>query len=77
MEWLEGVEELSSENITIESAADLIRGLVLIRRAGILYNDLYRRNMMIIPAAERGVWVDFTCAHLYTHIQVQEFTNVI
>ena len=77
MEWPEGAEELSSENITIESTADLIRGLVLIHRAGILYNDLYRRNMMIMSAAERGVWVDFTCAHLYIHTQVQEFTNAM
>jgi len=63
MEWLGKAEKVSAENITLDSAAMLLEGLADIHRAGVLHNDMYRRNIMVIPGEERGVWIDFSCAH--------------
>ena len=63
MEWLEG-EQLSTENITLEHAYNLLKGLSKIHQAGVLHYDIYRRNMMVIPQQARALWIDFSCAHM-------------
>ena len=72
MEWLDKAERISAENIRLDSAAMLLEGLADIHKAGILHNDLYRRNIIVIPGENRGVWIDFSCAHTnekYAHRQ--------
>lgn len=64
IEWLKGAERVSAENITLLTASRLVKGLSLIHHSGILYNDLYLRNIIVIPETERGIWIDFSCAHM-------------
>lgn len=64
LEWLEGAERLSSQNMTLDNVVDFIRGLAQIHNAGILHNDIFERNMLVIPATKRAVWVDFSCSKM-------------
>jgi RIO-like serine/threonine protein kinase len=71
MEWLEGAEQLSTENITLEHAYNLLEGLAKIHDAGVVHYDSYRRNMMVTP--QRAVWIDFSCAHMGVEYAPHEF----
>ena len=62
MEWLEGAEQMNSQNITIDHAITLTRGLSKIHDAGVLHFDAFKRNMLVIPGSRRAVWIDFSCA---------------
>jgi hypothetical protein len=62
MEWIEKAETLSVENITLEIACMLLTGLAKIHKAGILHWDAYKRNMLVVRDAERGIWTDFSCS---------------
>ena len=62
MEWIEGAEELSEDNITLDLAANFIRGLARIHSAGVLHADTFTRNMSVVPSKKRSVWLDFSCA---------------
>jgi len=64
MEWLEGAERATPENLTLDHATGFLYGLAEIHAAGVLHYDLYRRNMMVIPGSDRAIWIDFSCAHL-------------
>ena len=64
MDWLEGAEQLSVENITHEYACELLEGLSVIHGAGVLHADLFRRNMMIFPNTNDVAWIDFSCSHV-------------
>jgi hypothetical protein len=78
MEWLEGAEIVSAENITYLNACGLLLGLSRIHRAGVLHYDLERRNIMVIPGTNRGIWIDFSCSQLNsTYAQPQEMTTAI
>jgi predicted Ser/Thr protein kinase len=70
MEWLEGGEQLSVNNITHNNACRLLLALAKIHAAGVLHYDTYRRNLMVFPGTRRVVWLDFSCAHMneeYAH----------
>ena len=81
MEWLEGGEQLSTENITLEYACSLLEGLSKIHQAGVLHYDMYRRNIVVVPQQARALWIDFSCAHVneeYAYgIEMQAATGVI
>jgi tRNA A-37 threonylcarbamoyl transferase component Bud32 len=64
MEWLGSMERLSPENVKLETACNLLKGLYKIHKAGVLHYDLYARNMMVTPGGGRAVWIDFSCAHM-------------
>lgn len=62
MEWLEGAEQLNSQNITLDHAITLVRGLLKIHDAGVLHFDAFKRNILVFPGSRRAVWIDFSCA---------------
>jgi len=64
MEWIDGSEMLSDENVTLEHAQCLVRGLMKIHEAGVLHNDAFPKNMLVVPGTGRAVWVDFSCAKI-------------
>jgi hypothetical protein len=64
MEWVEGAEQVSPDNISVPSACMLLNGLGKIHGAGVLHNDTFKRNLMVVPDKDRGVWTDFSCAHM-------------
>jgi hypothetical protein len=63
LEWIENAEQLSTENVTGIFASTFIAGLCKIHDAGVLHFDAYSRNQLVVPSAERAVWIDFSCAH--------------
>jgi len=64
IEWFDNAEKLSIWNITVPVALDLLMGLYRIHEAGVLHHDPFSRNMLVLPKANRAVWIDFSCAHL-------------
>jgi len=64
MEWLEGGEQVSIDNINLDNACKFIKGLNEIHGAGVLHDDLYLRNIMVLPRSNRAVFVDFSCAQV-------------
>jgi len=62
MEWIEGAEKISEQNITLDQAVALVAGLEKIHNAGILHFDTYPRNMLVVPGSRRAVWIDFSCS---------------
>lgn len=64
IEWIDNAEALSEQNITIDLAANFIRGLIRIHNAGILHYDTFAHNMLVVPSKKRSVWIDFSCAQM-------------
>lgn len=64
MEWLEGAEQISSENVSLDHVVSLMTGLVKLHEAGVLHRDGFDRNIMVFPGSKRAVWIDFSCAHV-------------
>jgi len=64
MEWIEGSERLSEENVRADHIVSLVRGLVRIHDAGVLHGDPYPQNMLVVPGSSRAVWIDFSCAQV-------------
>jgi hypothetical protein len=64
MEWIENAEQISAANVTVGNACKLLAGLSKIHQAGVLHNDVFRRNTMVIPGTNKAIWLDFSCAHL-------------
>ena len=62
IEWLDGAERLNSQNVTIDHAITLVRGLSKIHDAGVLHFDAVDRNILVFPGSKRAVWIDFSCA---------------
>ena len=80
MEWLEGAEQVSEENITLEQTLSLVVGLLKIHDAGVLHADICQENIVVIPRTSRGVWLDFSCAkvgHEYYHKQELEYEGLL
>jgi predicted Ser/Thr protein kinase len=76
MEWLGNMRQLSPETVNIQTACNLLEGLSKIHKAGVLHDDSFRRNMMVMPgpSGKRAVWIDFSCAHVTRQSeQAQEF----
>jgi predicted Ser/Thr protein kinase len=69
MEWIEGSEPISYANVTIDNVVSLTNGLYRIHEAGVLHDDPYPRNMLVVPGTSRGVWIDFSCSQ----VNVDEF----
>jgi serine/threonine protein kinase len=72
MEWIENGEQLSYENITLSSACMLLTGLAKIHHAGILHDDTFKRNLMIVRDEDRGIWTDFSCAQRGLEVNLAE-----
>jgi serine/threonine protein kinase len=72
MEWIEGSEQLTEANITIDLAVCLVNGLARIHEAGVLHDDTYERNILVVPGTSRGVWIDFSCSQVEL---VDEYLN--
>ena len=64
MEWIEGGERLTPENVRADHIVSFVRGLVRIHEAGVLHNDTWARNMLVVPGSNRAVWIDFGSATL-------------
>jgi serine/threonine protein kinase len=64
MEWIEDAEPLSAANATIHNTSILLAGLSKIHSSGVLHNDTFLRNSLIVPGTRKAVWIDFSCAHL-------------
>jgi hypothetical protein len=64
IEWIDGAQHLSEENVTIDNAVSFVNGLAQIHNAGVLHYDTFPRNMLVVPGTTRGVWVDFSCSHI-------------
>jgi hypothetical protein len=72
MEWLEGAEQISIKNVTMENAIGLANGLLKIHGAGVLHFDTFVRNMMVFPNSKRAAWVDFSCAQIGVTEKIQK-----
>ena len=64
MEWLDKAEQVSEKNLTIDQAVCLIVGMSKIHDAGVLHDDAYPNNAVVIPGTTRGIWLDFFRAKL-------------
>lgn len=64
MEWVENAEQLSTKNVTVGLASNLLTGLSKIHEAGVLHYDEYPRNMLVVPEIKRSLWIDFSCARM-------------
>jgi predicted Ser/Thr protein kinase len=64
MEWIMDGEQLSVENINIDYACTLLKGIAKIHEAGVLHYDTFRRNLIVVPGTRRALWIDFSCAHM-------------
>jgi len=64
MEWLEGGQMVSVNNITLTNACSLLEALDRIHKAGVLHFDPFRHNQIVFPGTRRVVWIDFSCAHM-------------
>jgi predicted Ser/Thr protein kinase len=63
LEWLDGAKQLSEQNMDSAVVIDFMRGLTQIHNAGILHNDIFECNMLVLPS-KRSVWIDFSCAKM-------------
>jgi len=64
MEWIEGGEWLSQDNLSADHVVSFVRGLVRIHDAGVFHNDSENQNMLVVPGSDRAVWIDFSCARV-------------
>jgi predicted Ser/Thr protein kinase len=64
MEWIENAEQLSANNVNLDNACRLLKGLSKIHEAGVLHYDTFRRNLLVVPGTNRVLWIDFSCAHI-------------
>jgi RIO-like serine/threonine protein kinase len=69
MEFIDG-ESPSRENMTPKLAKRILYGLQCINEAHILHHDAFARNILVLPAEERAVWIDFSSAALNTSISL-------
>jgi serine/threonine protein kinase len=76
MEWLEGAEQLSDDNITMDLAVSVANGLAKIHDAGVYHGDARARNILVYPETNRAVWIDFSCAMLdWEHFHESEMKS--
>ena len=60
MEYLEGGQTPSKENMTAPIAKSILEGLDYIHGAPVLHGDCQPRNILIYPETGRTVWFDFS-----------------
>lgn len=58
LEFVENATRLSAENITIDIADRVVRGLAAIHAAYVRHGDVAGRNVLVLPQG-RVVWIDF------------------
>jgi serine/threonine protein kinase len=64
MEYIEGAENPSIENMTQKLAQKILRGLRRIHFAHILHGDAEGRNIFIFPKTRKVVFIDFSSAEI-------------
>jgi len=64
IEYLEGGEKPSQDNMTRELTEEALRGLRLVHNAHVWHGDPELRNILIFPESGRAVWIDFSNAEV-------------
>jgi serine/threonine protein kinase len=64
MEYIEGAESPSIENMTQPLAQKILRGLRRIHFAHVLHGDAEGRNILIFPKTGKVVFIDFSSARI-------------
>jgi serine/threonine protein kinase len=64
MEFIEGAVKPSPANMTSAIAKRALRALRLIHNAHVLHGDAEARNILIVPATNKVVWIDFSSASI-------------
>jgi len=62
VEWVENAEWVSTGNITVRNAMNLIAGLSRMHELGVSHNDEFPQNMLVVPKLQRALWIDLSCA---------------
>ena len=63
MEWVENAEHFSTDNVTVDTASTLLAGLTKIHEAGVLHDDTFPRNILMVPGTRRALWIDFSVSN--------------
>lgn len=64
LEWIDNAEPLTADNANIHNTSTLLAALSRVHACGVLHNDTYLRNTLVVPGERRAVWIDFSCAKL-------------
>jgi hypothetical protein len=73
---VENAEHLSTENVTIVNASALLAGLSKIHEGGVLHDDTFTRNILVVPGTSRALWIDFSVSQTYkNNAWAQEMEN--
>ena len=64
IEYIEGGEAPSSENMTVPMARAIINGLDQIHNAHVKHGDCNPRNIFVFPGTDRIVWFDFSTSFI-------------
>ncbi|OAX79916.1 hypothetical protein ACJ72_05759 [Emergomyces africanus] len=68
LEYLSGAEELNCVNYSTHRFREAMIGMKEIHSALIHHNDIYPKNILIVPGTpERVVWIDFDVATTFPH----------
>lgn len=60
LEYIEDAEHISIENVTPLIAAKALTGMETLHKLGIWHRDIKHNNLLVVPATERVVWIDFS-----------------
>ena len=58
LEYFDGAERMTIDNITVKIADSAVRALYQVHASYVLHNDIHGRNVLVLPGG-RVVWVDF------------------
>ncbi|OJJ49035.1 hypothetical protein ASPZODRAFT_129410 [Penicilliopsis zonata CBS 506.65] len=73
LEYLPDAESLNCENYSDARYQHVIDGMKQIHKAHVHHQDIYPKNILIVPGArERVVWVDFDVATTFPHLGPSE-----
>ncbi|OSD08689.1 hypothetical protein PYCCODRAFT_1473256 [Trametes coccinea BRFM310] len=61
LEWFEGAQQLSIDNVTPAIADAGLRALYRVHASFVMHGDVHRRNILVLPGG-RVVWIDFDAA---------------
>jgi serine/threonine protein kinase len=64
MEFIEGAENPSIENMTTKLAQRILRALRYIHYAHVLHGDAKGRNIFLLPKTGKVMFIDFSCAEI-------------
>ncbi|KAJ0413121.1 hypothetical protein BJY00DRAFT_306542 [Aspergillus carlsbadensis] len=66
LEYIADMEAIHWTNYTAAKRDNFIRGLEEIHAAGVIHDDVYPRNLMVVKGdAERAIWIDFDRAQTW------------